>query len=128
MGLVREIGFAQSFSFKYSSRPGTPAAAARRQIAEDVKSARLERLQSLLNEQEAHYLRASLGLEVDLLLEKPGRVAGQMIGRSPYLQPVHVMARDHVIGEMARVRVTNVMAHSLGADLVSSFAPAAVAI
>jgi len=128
MGLVREIGFAQSFSFKYSSRPGTPAAAARKQIAEDVKSARLERLQSLLNEQEAHHLRASLGLEVDLLLEKPGRFEGQMIGRSPYLQPVHVVAPGYAIGDVARVRVTNVMSHSLGADLVSSFAPAAVAI
>jgi tRNA-2-methylthio-N6-dimethylallyladenosine synthase len=128
MDLVREIGFAQSFSFKYSSRPGTPAAAARKQIAEDVKAARLERLQALLNEQEAHYLRATVGVEFDILLEKPGRNDGQMIGRSPYLQPVHVVARGAAIGQTARVRVTNVMAHSLGADLVSSFAPAAVAI
>ena len=128
MGLVREIGFAQSFSFKYSSRPGTPAAAARKQIAEDVKAARLQRLQELLNEQEAHYLRASVGLEVDILLEKPGRFEGQMIGRSPYLQPVHVVAPGYAIGDVARVRITTVMSHSLGADLVSSFAPAAVAI
>jgi tRNA-2-methylthio-N6-dimethylallyladenosine synthase len=128
MGLVREIGFAQSFSFKYSSRPGTPAAAARKQIAEEVKSARLERLQSLLNEQEAHYLRATVGVAFDILLEKTGRNDGQLIGRSPYLQPVHVVARGYAIGDLARVRVTNVMAHSLGADLVYSFAPAAVAI
>jgi tRNA-2-methylthio-N6-dimethylallyladenosine synthase len=73
-------------------------------------------------------LRSSLGLEVDLLLEKPGRFEGQMIGRSPYLQPVHVVAPGYAIGDVARVRVTNVMSHSLGADLVSSFAPAAVAI
>jgi tRNA-2-methylthio-N6-dimethylallyladenosine synthase len=128
MGLVREIGFAQSFSFKYSPRPGTPAAAARKQIAEDVKSMRLERLQALLNEQEAHFLRACLGLEFDVLLEKPGRNDGQLIGRSPYLQPVHVVAPGHAVGDVVRVRVKNVMAHSLGADLVSSFAPAAVAI
>jgi tRNA-2-methylthio-N6-dimethylallyladenosine synthase len=128
MDLVREIGFAQSFSFKYSPRPGTPAAAARKQIAEDVKSARLERLQALLNEQETHFLRACLGLEFDVLLEKPGRNDGQLIGRSPYLQPVHVVAPGHAVGDVVRVRVKNVMAHSLGADLVSSFAPAAVAI
>ena len=88
----------------------------------------MERLQALLGEQEAHFLRACLGLEFDVLLEKPGRFDGQLIGRSPCLQPVHVVARGHAIGDVVRVRVKNVMAHSLGADLVSSFAPAAVAI
>jgi len=128
MALVREIGFPQSFSFKYSSRPGTPAAAARKQIAEGVKAERLERLQSLLSQQEAQFLHSCRGLAFDILLEKPGRDAGQIVGRSPYLQAVHVLAPQHAIGDVVRVRITHVGAHSLGADLVSSFAPAAVAI
>jgi tRNA-2-methylthio-N6-dimethylallyladenosine synthase len=119
MALVREIGFAQSFSFKYSSRPGTPAAAARKQIAEQVKAERLERLQALLNEQAQAFAASCVGQTFDLLLEKPGRYDGQLIGRSPYLQAVHVVARGHKIGDVVPVRVTKVMSHSLTAELLS---------
>ena len=119
MDLVREIGFAQSFSFKYSPRPGTPAAAARKQVAEDVKAARLEQLQALLNAQAAAFARGCVGLSFDVLFEKPGRYDGQLIGRSPYLQPVHVLAHGHKIGDMARVTVREVSAHSLAAELLS---------
>jgi tRNA-2-methylthio-N6-dimethylallyladenosine synthase len=119
MDLVREIGFAQSYSFKYSSRPGTPAAAARKQIAEGVKAERLQRLQTLLGAQESDFLRSCGDFEFDVLLEKPGRHDGQLIGRSPYLQAVHVVAHGHAIGEIVRVRVKEIMAHSLGAELVS---------
>jgi tRNA-2-methylthio-N6-dimethylallyladenosine synthase len=128
MGLVAEIGFAQSFSFKYSSRPGTPAAAARKQVPEDVKASRLERLQTLLNEQASAFLRRCVGEEFDVLFEKPGRHDGQLIGRSPYLQPVHVAARGHEIGDIARVRVVQAMSHSLSATLAFETARAAEAV
>jgi tRNA-2-methylthio-N6-dimethylallyladenosine synthase len=128
MGLIAEIGFAQSYSFKYSARPGTPAAVARRQIPEDVKDARLERLQAFLSEQEGAFLRRCVGAEFDVLLEKPGRYDGQLIGRSPYLQSVHVAARGLRIGDIARVRVVQAMSHSLSAELVWDAARAVEAV
>ena len=124
--LVREISFAQSFSFKYSARPGTPAAAARRQAPEDVKAARLEALQALLNEQAAAFARRCVGMEFDVLLNKNGRYDGQLIGRSPYLQSVHVAAGPHTIGDMARVRITKAMPHSLSGELISRRAAVAL--
>jgi tRNA-2-methylthio-N6-dimethylallyladenosine synthase len=126
LDLVREIGFAQSFSFKYSARPGTPAAAARKQVAEDVKAERLERLQSLLNAQADAFARSCVGRTFDVLLEKPGRYPGQLIGRSPYLQPVHVVAPGSKIGDFVRVRVREAMPHSLRAELASAAPIAAV--
>jgi tRNA-2-methylthio-N6-dimethylallyladenosine synthase len=128
VSLVREIGFAQSFSFKYSARPGTPAAAARKQIPEDVKAARLEKLQALLSEQAHTFAQSCVGQAFDVLFEKRGRYDGQLIGRSPYLQPVHVAARRHAIGDIARVRVLQAMPHSLSAELVSNAARAAEAV
>jgi tRNA-2-methylthio-N6-dimethylallyladenosine synthase len=128
MGLIAEIGFAQSYSFKYSARPGTPAAVARKQISEDVKDLRLERLQALLNEQEGAFLRRCVGAEFDVLLEKPGRNDGQLIGRSPYLQSVHVAAEGLKIGDFARVRVVRAMSHSLSAELVGDAARAVEAV
>ena len=88
--LVDEIGFAQAYSFKYSPRPGTPAAASDEHVPEDVKSARLQELQSLLNAQQAAFNAACVGNKISVLLEKPGRGEGQLVGRSPYLQAVHV--------------------------------------
>jgi tRNA-2-methylthio-N6-dimethylallyladenosine synthase len=118
LALVREIEFAQSYSFKYSPRPGTPAASARKQIAEKAKAERLERLQSLLNEQADAFALSFVGQSFDVLFEKPGRYAGQLVGRSPYLQSVHVQAPDHAIGDFARVRATALMGHSLRGELV----------
>jgi len=119
LALVREIGFAQSYSFKYSVRPGTPAAAARKQIPDDVKAERLARLQALLNAQETAFARSCVGCSFDVLLERPGRHPGQLIGRSPYLQAVHVIAPGHTIGDIVGVQVNQVMSHSLGAVLAS---------
>jgi tRNA-2-methylthio-N6-dimethylallyladenosine synthase len=118
--LVREIGFTQSYSFKYSPRPGTPAASARKQIAEDVKDERLARLQAILNTQASDYACSLLGRTFDVLFERPGRYAGQLIGRSPQLEPVHVMAPDHVIGDFARVRVTAAKPRSVSAEIVAA--------
>jgi tRNA-2-methylthio-N6-dimethylallyladenosine synthase len=119
LSLVREIGFAQSFSFRYSPRPGTPAAAARKQIPDAVKAERLRRLQALLNEQADAFAESCVGKTFDLLLEKPGKYDGQLIGRSPYLQSVHVVARGHKIGDIVPVHVSKAMTHSLTAELVS---------
>ena len=128
LALVREIGFAQSYSFKYSPRPGTPAAAQRKQVPEPVMAERLERLQALLSSQEQAFLRDCVGQELDVLFERAGRYDGQLIGRSAYLQPVHVSARGQKIGEIARVRVVRAMPRSLSAELISDAALAAEAV
>jgi len=117
LALVRDIGFAQSYSFKYSRRPGTPAAAARKQIAEDVKDERLQILQALLAEQRVRFDAGCEGRTFDVLFEKPGRRAGQAIGRTPYLQPVHVEGAASLIGEIRPVRVEAVFPNSLKGSL-----------
>jgi tRNA-2-methylthio-N6-dimethylallyladenosine synthase len=124
MALVREIGFPQAFSFKYSPRPGTPAAAARKQIAESVKDERLAVLQHLLREQADAYAAASVGKEMDVLFEYRGRHNGQLVGRSPYLQPVHARASEDLIGRFARVRLTKVMTNSMTGEVLDQRAVA----
>ena len=123
LALVREVSFVQSYSFKYSPRPGTPASAERKQIPEDVKARRLEELQGLLLAQTAVFYRACEGKTFDVLLEKPGRHPGQLIGRSPYLQSVNVHAPHARIGDIVNVRATEAMPNSLRAELVESETP-----
>ncbi|HTT99395.1 MAG TPA: tRNA (N6-isopentenyl adenosine(37)-C2)-methylthiotransferase MiaB [Rhizomicrobium sp.] len=113
MTLIRDIDYAGAFSFKYSKRPGTPASAARKQIPEDVKSARLEALQALLTEQQRAFNHSCEGRTLSVLLEKPGRREGQAIGRSPYLQAVHVDDADHLIGQIRDVKIVSVGPNSL---------------
>ena len=105
MALVRDVGYAQAYSFKYSARPGTPAAAARTQIPEDVKDARLQALQALLIRQQDAYNTSSTGRVMQVLFEKLGREPGQAVGRTPYLQAVHVENAAARIGEIAEVRI-----------------------
>ena len=124
MSLVREIGFAQAYSFKYSPRPGTPAAAARKQISESVKDERLALLQALLRVQADSFFEESVGKEMDVLFEYRGRHNGQLVGRSPYLQPVHARAPETLIGRFARVRLTKVMTNSLTGELLENAAVA----
>ncbi len=120
MTLIREIGYAQAFSFKYSKRLGTPASAARRQIPEDVKSARLEALQALLVEQQRGFNRSCGGRRLSVLFEKPGRNVGQVIGRSPYLQSVYVEGDHSLIGEIRDVRILEAGTNSLRGELVAA--------
>jgi tRNA-2-methylthio-N6-dimethylallyladenosine synthase len=120
LALVREIGFAQAYCFKYSRRPGTPAASARRQVAEEAKDARLEVLQKLLLDQRAAFDASLVGQVLDVLFEKPGRRQGQAIGRSPYLQAVHVEEAASLIGEIHRVRIAQVFPNSLKGSLATS--------
>jgi tRNA-2-methylthio-N6-dimethylallyladenosine synthase len=122
LALVREVGFAQAFSFKYSPRPGTPAATMRKQIADPIKRERLARLQGLLAEQTRAFNDRSVGRVLPVLLERPGRHPGQQVGRTPYLQAVHVESPGAVLGEIVDVRITASHAHSLAAVAV---APAA---
>ena len=98
MALVREVGFAQAYSFKYSPRPGTPAAGAPGQVPEAEKDRRLQTLQALLREQQARFNAGCVGLTLPVLFTGPGRHPGQVAGRSPFLQPVHVTGPPALIG------------------------------
>ncbi len=113
MELTRDIGFAQAYSFKYSPRPGTPAATMDEPVPDDVKAQRLGELQALLNAQQAAFNQASVGKTLPVLMEAPGRKAGQIIGRSPYLQAVHVEGPASAIGQILQVRLVEAGAHSL---------------
>jgi tRNA-2-methylthio-N6-dimethylallyladenosine synthase len=115
--IVEEVGYAGAFSFKYSPRPGTPAADRGDQVAEDVKTGRLARLQACIDRHQHGFNRGCTGREFDVLLEKPGRLTGQLAGRSPYLQPVHVMAPTSLIGQMVAVRIDSVGSNSLSGVL-----------
>ncbi|MBV9572203.1 MAG: tRNA (N6-isopentenyl adenosine(37)-C2)-methylthiotransferase MiaB [Alphaproteobacteria bacterium] len=118
LALVRTVSYAQAFSFKYSRRPGTPAAAARKQVPEPVKSARLQELQGLLTTQQNAFGKACEGRRMPLLFEKAGRERGQAVGRSPYLQPVHVDGAFHLIGTMVDVQIDEALANSLRGSLL----------
>ena len=117
LDLVREVGFAGAFSFKYSARPGTPAAAMAGQVEDAVKVERLARLQDLLSAQQAAFNRRSVGTEMDVLLEGPGRLAGQLVGKSPYMQAVHVTAPAEMIGKIVRLRIDAAHPNSLAGRL-----------
>jgi tRNA-2-methylthio-N6-dimethylallyladenosine synthase len=113
LALVERVGFAQAFSFKYSPRPGTPGAAMTKQVKEAVRGERLNRLQTLLDAQATAFNEGTLGRTLPVLLERPGRHPGQLVGRSPYLQAVHVAAPDGLLGRVARVTITGCHRHSL---------------
>jgi tRNA-2-methylthio-N6-dimethylallyladenosine synthase len=116
--IVDEAGYASAFSFKYSPRPGTPAASAAAQVPEPVKAERLARLQALLDRRQQAFLRSRLGTATEILLERRGKKPGQVVGRSPWLLPVQVDGDDGLIGTIARVTITEVGANSLFASLV----------
>jgi tRNA-2-methylthio-N6-dimethylallyladenosine synthase len=118
MALIRAVGYAQAFSFKYSPRPGTPGAELAFQVDEKVKDDRLARLQALLSEQQTAFQRGLVGKSFGVLLEKPGRDAGQIVGRSPWLQPVILDEKAGGIGEIVEVRITDAGSHSLFATAI----------
>jgi tRNA-2-methylthio-N6-dimethylallyladenosine synthase len=115
--LVAEVGYASAFSFKYSRRPGTPAAAMPGQVPEPVKDERLARLQALLNDQQGAFNAACVGRALPVLFERPGRRPGQVVGRSPYLQPVHIIAPESLIGEIRSVEIHDASRGSLSGAL-----------
>jgi tRNA-2-methylthio-N6-dimethylallyladenosine synthase len=118
MRLVEEIGYASAYSFKFSPRPGTPAAGMGEQVPAEVMDARLQELQALLNAQQATFNAASVGKRTEILLERRGKLAGQLIGKSPWLQSVHVFASDCNIGEMIQVDLVSAGPNSLAGSLV----------
>jgi tRNA-2-methylthio-N6-dimethylallyladenosine synthase len=113
LALLGEVGFAGAFSFKYSPRPGTPAAEMAEQVPDPIKGERLARLQAAIDGRQADFNAHCVGLKLDVLFERPGRHAGQLVGRSPYLQPVQVIAPANLIGEITTVLVTDTGPNSL---------------
>jgi len=116
LSLVEEVGFAGAFSFKYSARPGTPAADMEAQVGDDVRHERLLRLQHAIDRQQAAFNARCLGQSFAVLFERSGRYPGQLVGRSPYLQTVQVdtsKAPTLAIGDIARVTVTALSPNSL---------------
>jgi tRNA-2-methylthio-N6-dimethylallyladenosine synthase len=113
LALVGRIDYAMAYSFKYSARPGTPAATMDAQIPAAVMDERLQRLQTLLNAQQLRFNEASVGMRTSILLERRGRHDGQLIGKTPWLQSVHVIAGDAQIGDMVEVDLVSAGANSL---------------
>ena len=120
MELVREVGFIQAYSFKYSPRPGTPAACLNNQIPEDVKIERLKFLQDELNKQQLAFNKSFVGRTMPVLLDRHGRFKGQMVGRSPYMQPVHLHAPEHLFGTIVQLQIDVAKANSLSGSIVET--------
>jgi tRNA-2-methylthio-N6-dimethylallyladenosine synthase len=118
--LVTEIGFASAYSFRYSPRPGTPAALMADAIPDAVAQARLIELQNLLEAQQRAFYAARIGQVLPVLFEKPGRHDGQLIGRSPYAQGVHAAAPAALIGSIADVLITEATLQSLGGTVLAA--------
>ena len=116
--LVREVGYAYAFSFKYSPRPGTPAADMDGQIAPEVMDERLQRLQAQIIADQLAFNKATVGKRTHVLIEKPGRKPGQLVGKSPWLQSVHLFAEGARIGDMVVVDIVSAGPNSLAGELV----------
>lgn len=117
LDVVRKVHYAQAYSFKYSPRPGTPAATDKNQVPEDVKTERLARLQQLLNAQQHAFNLASIGKTMDILFDRKGKEEGQLIGRSPYMQSVVMNLEPEYKGQIVTVKITEAFANSLRAVL-----------
>ena len=123
LALIDAVGFAGSFSFKYSARPGTPAAQLSEQVSEPVKQDRLARLQQRLEAQRRSFNTSMVGAVVDVLFEKSGRYPGQIIGKSPYLQAVVVEAPEDLIGKVRPVRLLSNATNSMGGEILPMLEP-----
>jgi len=113
LALVAQIGYAAAYSFKYSPRPGTPAADIQEMVPAAEMDERLERLQTLIDSQQSAFNRAAIGTTVDVLFERPARNPGQIVGRTAYLQPAHVLASDEIVGQVLPVRIDSLERYSL---------------
>jgi tRNA-2-methylthio-N6-dimethylallyladenosine synthase len=126
LALVTQIGYAAAYSFKYSPRPGTPAADMQEMVSAAEMDGRLERLQQLIDSQQSAFNLAAIGTTVDVLFERPARNPGQIVGRTAYLQPAHVMASADIIGQIHRVTIESLERYSLLGHLASSPPPSAL--
>jgi tRNA-2-methylthio-N6-dimethylallyladenosine synthase len=117
LDLVRAVNFASAYSFKYSARPGTPAAEMDDQLSTEEKEDRLARLQALVNAQSTAFNRSCIGRTMDVLLDRHGRRAGQLGGRSPYMQAIHVEAPAHMLNTVQPLRIVAAHPNSLTAEI-----------
>jgi len=126
LSLIRAVGYAQAYSFKYSPRPGTPAAAEDSQVPEQVKSERLQRLQALLGEQQQAFNAACAGQTMSVLFDRRGRTESQLVGRSPFLQSVHIdNAPEYLFGRLVDVVIEEGHRNSLRGRLRGDVAASA---
>jgi tRNA-2-methylthio-N6-dimethylallyladenosine synthase len=117
--IIADVGYASAYSFKYSTRPGTPGAELGDQVPETVKSERLQRLQDLVNAQTTAFHESCVGKVFAVLIDKKGRMSGQVGGRSPYLQAVHMQGPERLIGSMAKVEIIGTSKNSLVGKIVT---------
>jgi tRNA-2-methylthio-N6-dimethylallyladenosine synthase len=117
LALVGQIGYAGAYSFKYSPRPGTPAAEMRETVSAADMDGRLALLQELIDSQQSAFNKAAIGATVDVLFERPARNAGQIVGRTAYLQPAHVLAPPDIIGQVLPVKIESLERYSLLGEL-----------
>ena len=103
--LVNDVSYCQAYSFKYSRRPGTPGSILQGQVSEEVKTERLAELQNILNVQQLNFNRKFIGQKFDVLLERKGKKDNQLVGKSPYMQAVHVLSKDHKIGDIVKTHI-----------------------
>ena len=120
LALVTQIGYAGAYSFKYSPRPGTPAADMQETVSANDMDERLVRLQELIDSQQSAFNRAAIGKTVDVLFERTARNPGQVVGRTAYLQPAHVMASPEIIGQILPVRIDSLERYSLLGELAGA--------
>src|SRR3954471_17419614 len=119
LALVAQIGYAAAYSFKYSPRPGTPAADMQETVSAKEMDERLGRLQELIDSQQSAFNKGAIGLTVDVLFERPARNPGQIVGRTAYLQPAHVFASPEIIGEVLPVAIESLERYSLRGTLAA---------
>ena len=120
--LVRDVGFIQAFSFKYSPRPGTPGALLGDRVPDDVQTERLAALQGLLSDNQRAFNKSCVGQIMPVLLDRRGKKPGQLSGKSPYMQAVHVTAPDSHLGEIVELRILEALPNSLSAEFAISTA------
>src|SRR3974390_3510698 len=125
LALVTQIGYAGAYSLKYSPRPGTPAAEMREMVSAEEMDERLVRLQELIDSRQSAFNRATIGDTVDVLFERSARNPGQIVGRTAYLQPAHVMACEDIIGQVLPVRIDSLERYSLLGELAARQAASA---
>jgi len=111
--LVHDVNYCQAYSFKYSRRPGTPGSILQGQVSEEIKTERLAELQGILNEQQLNFNRKFIGQKFDILLERNGKKDDQLVGKSPYMQAVHVIAKEHKIGDIIKTHILDADKNSL---------------
>jgi tRNA-2-methylthio-N6-dimethylallyladenosine synthase len=123
--LIEDIGFASAFSFRYSARPGTPAAGMAGIVDEAVADQRLREIQALLSDQQYRFNRSRMGMDIPVLVTGPGRLPGQMSGRSPWLEPVHFPSSGDLTGQTVTIRITVTRPNSLSGELLADRKPQA---